>query len=258
MLRAGRYPQTYGVAGCQAYDATMPGEGCADSSGTPMPNAPAWCAEYWCYIDADYCSLDNGVVASTFFPGAYYSTATCAEAGGEANRDSFGSGCTTAACLSDVINHYLVTIAANVEQAWRTTSQCTVADGGAPTAFETEATCIADGTCNNSGSSNAEDGDCQDSIATERCPEYASYGWCDPSGDMYSTMLGICQSTCGFCAAACASLFSDADGTVPAVWTPTNTWTDETVCEWSSTCGCSTCESFTPWASVGDVDLKST
>ena len=216
MLRAGRYPQTYGVAGCQAYDVTMPGEGCADSSGAPMPNAPAWCAEYWCYIDADYCSLDNGVVASTFFRGAYYSTATCAEAGGDDNRDSFSSGCTTAACLSDVINHYLLTIAANVEQAWRATSQCTAADNGAPTAFETEAACIADGTCNDSSSADPAD------------------------------------------ASACTALFSDADGTIPAVWTPTNTWTGEAGCEWSSTCGCLTCEPFTPWASVGDVDLKST
>ena len=115
-----------------------------------------------------------------------------------------------------MINHYLVTIAANVEQTWRATSQCTVSDGGAPTAFETEAACIVGGTCNNFGSANSSDDN------------------------------------------ACMALFSDADDTVPAVWIPTNTWSNETVCEWSSTCGCSTCESFAPWASVGDVDLKST
>ena len=99
---------------------TLSSEGCADSSGVPMPNAPAWCAEYWCYVDSDYCRVGGGAVASTFFPGAYYSVETCVGAG--AARSSYGSGTTTASALSAIIENYLFTIAANVEQAWRGTA----------------------------------------------------------------------------------------------------------------------------------------
>ena len=86
------YPANYGMAGCQAYDATSPAQGCADASGNPLATAPAWCGDQWCYVSAACPSA----VASTFFPGAYYSVQACSNSSTnsyEGNSGSASSGC---------------------------------------------------------------------------------------------------------------------------------------------------------------------
>ena len=119
-----QYPRDYGLTGCAAHDADMPAEGCADAAGRPLSSAPAWCSEFWCYVDADYCRLGGGAVSSTFFPGATYSVETCVGAPGASVRGSVNSNpnINMDALGGTIIRDYLFNIAANVEQAWAATA----------------------------------------------------------------------------------------------------------------------------------------
>ena len=119
-----KYPANYGTAGCQAYDATSPAQGCADASGNPLATAPAWCADQWCYVSETNCETATGATASTFFPGAFYSVETCAAAGAStssyaAAQASSGGGGGTLASLQSTVETYLHSIAENVENAAR-------------------------------------------------------------------------------------------------------------------------------------------
>ena len=118
-----QYPQDYGLSGCAPHDADMPAEGCVDAAGRTSPGAPAWCSDFWCYVDVDHCRLGGGAVASTYFPGAFYSVETCVSAPGAAARGSVARNPSiNMAGLGTIVQEYLFTIAANVEQAWAATA----------------------------------------------------------------------------------------------------------------------------------------
>jgi hypothetical protein len=62
---------------CGQWDAALQPD-CANADGTPLANPASWCADNFCYVDADNC--DKSPTASSVFPGAegvYFSTATC-------------------------------------------------------------------------------------------------------------------------------------------------------------------------------------
>ena len=48
------YPPSYGTKQCMANDETLPPD-CADASGQPKPDAPAWCSSRWCYVHKEIC-----------------------------------------------------------------------------------------------------------------------------------------------------------------------------------------------------------
>ena len=50
---------------------------CADEFGVPLTDAPSWCADSWCWVNADTCK--TGVAESTYFPdsGLFYSYFSC-------------------------------------------------------------------------------------------------------------------------------------------------------------------------------------
>ena len=75
------YPTSYGMDSCSAHDASMHPY-CADSGGTPLPNAPSWCRNPWCFIDQSNCGMAND--PSSYFTGSdpplSYSHETCGSA----------------------------------------------------------------------------------------------------------------------------------------------------------------------------------
>jgi len=66
----------YGSSTCDMHDKNQ--GVCADATGTPIDNAPLWCARSWCYVDADVCKEnDLFYTRSHVFPQLYYSYQTC-------------------------------------------------------------------------------------------------------------------------------------------------------------------------------------
>jgi len=47
----------YGSSTCDMHDKNQ--GVCADATGTPIDNAPLWCARSWCYVDADVCKEND-------------------------------------------------------------------------------------------------------------------------------------------------------------------------------------------------------
>jgi hypothetical protein len=70
------YPTSYGMDVCAAHDLRMHPY-CADGVGNPLPLAPSWCDDPFCFVDAANCALDSA--PSHYFPssGLHYSYATC-------------------------------------------------------------------------------------------------------------------------------------------------------------------------------------
>lgn len=70
----------YGTTVCAAHDEPN-APFCADEFGDPLADAPEWCAETWCYVNAETCT--QGVELSGYFPdsGLSYSYEVCAEEG---------------------------------------------------------------------------------------------------------------------------------------------------------------------------------
>jgi hypothetical protein len=86
------WPLDYGNT-CDDWDKTLQPD-CADADGTPLVNAPYWCASTWCYVDVNNC--DASPLESVSFPGAvnvWWSIATC-PAGGDAGGTA-GCPCTS-------------------------------------------------------------------------------------------------------------------------------------------------------------------
>ena len=50
---------------------------CADEKGAMKTDAPAWCADSWCFVDEKNCNIKHAV--SAYFPGSelYFSYGTC-------------------------------------------------------------------------------------------------------------------------------------------------------------------------------------
>ena len=73
-----KWAPNYGLTQCAAHDFEN-APFCADLDGNPLVDAPAWCIEPWCYVNAETCT--QGVTASTYFPDANlsYSYDVCAE-----------------------------------------------------------------------------------------------------------------------------------------------------------------------------------
>ncbi len=71
------YPPSYGIF-CDAHDIDLVGDGCADAEGMPLADAPAFCAQEWCYVSND-CELADTAVAN-LNPDVSYSYMNC---GGE-------------------------------------------------------------------------------------------------------------------------------------------------------------------------------
>ena len=70
------YPTSYGMDACAAHDLRMHPY-CADAAGNPLPSAPAWCSDNFCFVDPATCALNND--PSSYFAGSglSYSYATC-------------------------------------------------------------------------------------------------------------------------------------------------------------------------------------
>jgi hypothetical protein len=79
------YPPNYGLTQCSAHDAMLEPT-CADPDGFPFLDAPSWCADAWCFVNAETCT--NGVIPSTYFPddNLSYSYDVCAVAEDEAEE----------------------------------------------------------------------------------------------------------------------------------------------------------------------------
>lgn len=69
------YPIDYGSQRCSAWDINLPPR-CADREGRPLTNAPLFCAQPWCFVDAS-CRLHQQ--RTTIFLGheLFYSYETC-------------------------------------------------------------------------------------------------------------------------------------------------------------------------------------
>jgi len=70
------YPFDYGTRECRAWDQSQ-AYSCADSNGMPWSNAPSYCTDLWCWVDAGQCSLLPST--SNMFEGVSfaYSYETC-------------------------------------------------------------------------------------------------------------------------------------------------------------------------------------
>ena len=68
----------YGTTECTAHD-EFNGPYCADEFGEPLEDAPEYCAQSWCWVNAETCT--NGVEASSYFPdsGLSFSYDVCSE-----------------------------------------------------------------------------------------------------------------------------------------------------------------------------------
>lgn len=66
----------YGGGSCMSHDQQLP-PSCADATGIPLANAPAWCLASWCFVDTASCDRANTL--SRYFPAAklMYSYDTC-------------------------------------------------------------------------------------------------------------------------------------------------------------------------------------
>ena len=66
----------YGGDSCMSHDQQLP-PSCADATGIPLANAPAWCLRSWCFVDTASCDRTNTL--SAYFPAAklMYSYDTC-------------------------------------------------------------------------------------------------------------------------------------------------------------------------------------
>ena len=66
----------YGGGSCMSHDQQLP-PSCADATGIPLANAPAWCLRSWCFVDTASCDRTNTL--SAYFPAAklMYSYDTC-------------------------------------------------------------------------------------------------------------------------------------------------------------------------------------
>jgi len=74
-----QYPSNYGLTQCAAHDAFLE-PFCAGEDGLPLVDAPDYCGQSWCFVNADTCT--NGIIASGYFPDANlsYSYDVCAVA----------------------------------------------------------------------------------------------------------------------------------------------------------------------------------
>ena len=74
---------------CQAWDLDLQPI-CADEEGMPLNDAPDWCGDSWCYVNAQTCT--KGLQATSYFPdeGLMYSYEVCMnpEANSEVTADS--------------------------------------------------------------------------------------------------------------------------------------------------------------------------
>ena len=43
------YDSNFGTGSCQPWELKLPPY-CADANGIPLPNAPEWCGQSWCYV----------------------------------------------------------------------------------------------------------------------------------------------------------------------------------------------------------------
>ena len=66
----------YGGGSCMGHDQQLP-PSCADVTGIPLANAPAWCLKSWCFVDTTSCDQENTL--SAYFPASklMYSYDTC-------------------------------------------------------------------------------------------------------------------------------------------------------------------------------------
>ena len=78
----------YGGDSCMSHDQQLP-PSCADATGIPLANAPAWCLMSWCFVDTASCDRTN--TQSAYFPAAklMYSYDTCG------SEDLYGSTVST-------------------------------------------------------------------------------------------------------------------------------------------------------------------
>lgn len=115
------YPLNYGNLECKAHDSRLP-------PFCDVESPPAWCAQKWCYVDKDDCSIVP--YRSFLFEGsdAHYSYQTC----GESNQfetwiASLGQGTVSVTELLDVVQGYLWSTRARVESehmALKSVSSC--------------------------------------------------------------------------------------------------------------------------------------
>ena len=73
------YPNDWGAVQCRAWDITLQPY-CADTHGKAKKNAPQWCRDSWCWIDATNCDLPIKS-ESSYFPksGLVFSYQTCGD-----------------------------------------------------------------------------------------------------------------------------------------------------------------------------------
>ena len=68
-----QYPANYGSE-CGKHDQTLSPK-CADDAGQPLPDAPTWCADSWCFVDhftaEDPCLMTNGTIVGDVTPSNY-------------------------------------------------------------------------------------------------------------------------------------------------------------------------------------------
>ena len=74
-----RYPATYGLVECMAWDEDLT-PFCVDADGEALENAPEFCGQSWCYVNAKTC---DSFINSSTFPGSglAYSFDACLDDG---------------------------------------------------------------------------------------------------------------------------------------------------------------------------------
>ena len=84
-----RYPATYGLVECMAFDEDLE-PFCVDEDGEALEDAPEFCGQRWCYVNAKTC--DSFILSSTF-PGSglAYSFDACVDDSPAAEEEEEGA-----------------------------------------------------------------------------------------------------------------------------------------------------------------------
>jgi len=106
------YPVTYGSTECKVWDESLE-PFCADASGNPLVNAPAWCLDSFCYVDPNNC--DSIIGKSGMFPNEdlYYSYATC---GADSSFENWlESGGNNLEAIAKIVEDYVISAVNTIE-----------------------------------------------------------------------------------------------------------------------------------------------